>query len=204
MLADTGTIRKNIIGYLVRTARAQADTMAYLKYLRIGLEENPSEPFFFTELTDYHTVRGDYGASLTLADEMLGTDSLNALFLTSKALSLMNLGRHREAIDCATKSQAVDSTNADTYYYLGAAYYNLASAVLLPNNINTKAYKQALTERRNYYLLARPQLEKYRHLRPDDRQRWVPLLYTVYLALNQGDKFAEMERLMDEIAGSNR
>ncbi|MBR1713250.1 MAG: hypothetical protein IJ722_07585 [Alloprevotella sp.] len=203
LLADTGIIRKNIIGYLVRTARAQADTLAYLKYLRLGLDENPAEPFFFTELTDYHTARGDYKASLALADEMLGKDSLNALFLTSKALSLMNLGRHREAIDCATKSQAVDSTNADTYYYLGAAYYNLASAVALPNNINTKAYRQALTERRNYYLLARPQLEKYRQLRPDDRQRWVPLLYTIYLALNQGDKFAEMERLMDEIAASN-
>jgi hypothetical protein len=39
-------------------------------------------------------------------------------------------------------------------------------------------------------------MEKYRELAPFDSQRWGPALYRVYLNLNKGKQFEEIDRLM--------
>lgn len=198
-LKDTSAARRLILENVAQTAKLRGDTIAWLAYLEEGLEQYPEVPYFFTDFTDYYTRREDYAASLRLAERMLRTDSVNFLFLTAKSLALINLGRDREAIEAAKLCLLADSTNADTYYYIGASYCNLASSVGIPSNFNSPHYKKATTERRNYYLLARPYLERYRELQPDERRRWAPLLYSIYLALNQGPQFEEIQHIMKEI-----
>ena len=39
-------------------------------------------------------------------------------------------------------------------------------------------------------------MEKYRQLVPDDNARWAPALYRIYLNLNMGKEFEEIDRLM--------
>jgi hypothetical protein len=39
-------------------------------------------------------------------------------------------------------------------------------------------------------------MEKYRELAPDESQRWAPALYRIYLNLNKGKQFEEIDRLM--------
>ena len=39
-------------------------------------------------------------------------------------------------------------------------------------------------------------IEEYRRRMPDDKARWAPLLYQLYLWLNEGKKFEEVERLL--------
>ena len=43
-----------------------------------------------------------------------------------------------------------------------------------------------------------PYLEIYRSMRPQDKERWAPLLYNVYLALNDEKKFTEMETILNQ------
>jgi len=46
------------------------------------------------------------------------------------------------------------------------------------------------------YSKARPYMERYRQLMPDDRKRWAPALYRIYLNLNLGKQFEEIDKLM--------
>ena len=46
---------------------------------------------------------------------------------------------------------------------------------------------------------AETHLEIYRKARPESAARWAPLLYKVYLNLNRGTKFAEIERILRTI-----
>lgn len=199
VLTDTTSTRRLIVENLARTYEVLNDTTEYLNYIRLGLKEYPQIPFFFTELTDYYTGQGDYKSSLTLADTMLQNDSTNLYFLSAKSIALMNLGRDKESIDVSCKILERDSTIAEIYYYTGAAYCNLADAVQLPTNINSRTYKKAIATRADYYRAAMPYIEKYRALMPENKEKWATLLYKIYLTLNKGDKFEEIEGIMSEI-----
>ena len=47
-----------------------------------------------------------------------------------------------------------------------------------------------------YYKEALPYLEKYRAMRPDRKDKWALPLYTIYLNLNMGKEFDEIDKLM--------
>ncbi len=197
-LRDTTPSRPVILETLARTYEAQGDTANYLLTIRDGLQAFPKTPYFFTEMADYYAEHGNYTATLQLADSLLRTDSTNLYFLSAKSLALMNLGRDEESIATSQRILAIDSTISEVYYYTGAAYCNLADAVQLPTTINSRAYKKADAQRTGYYKAACPYLEKYRQLAPAAKEKWAPLLYNVYLAMNQGDKFEEIQRIMGE------
>ena len=49
------------------------------------------------------------------------------------------------------------------------------------------------------YRQAMPYLEKYRVLAPDEKKKWAPALYRVYLNLNMGKQFDEIDRIINEV-----
>lgn len=202
-LEDTTVARRSIVAYLARAAQLMGDTATYINYLETGLENYPTEPFFFTELADYHASREEYERTLSLAEQMLSKDSTNYYFLMAKALSLMNMKRDKDAVETFQKALASDSTHADIYYYLGTALCNIARSVEVPANINSSAYKTALSQQRDYYRQARTPLENYRARQPDDAARWAPQLYDIYFALNLGEQFAEMEEIVKHTTMKN-
>lgn len=198
-LKDTTVNRAAMLETQARIYKAVGDTANFLRFIRLGLKEYAKVPFFFTEMTDYYTAREDYSHSLQLADSLLPADSTNLYFLSAKSLALMNLNRDKESIEVSKRILELDSTQAEIYYYTGAAYCNLAEGISLPTNINSRTYKKANSERVAYYKSALPYLEKYRQLKAENKKKWAPLLYDIYLALNKGDKFEEMQTLMNEI-----
>jgi hypothetical protein len=48
----------------------------------------------------------------------------------------------------------------------------------------------------NYYTEALPYLEKYRKLQPEKTDKWALPLYTIYLNLNKGKEFDEIDKLL--------
>ena len=38
-------------------------------------------------------------------------------------------------------------------------------------------------------------MEKFRQLAPEQKSKWVPVLYTIYLNLNMGQQFGEIDRI---------
>ena len=48
----------------------------------------------------------------------------------------------------------------------------------------------------DFFKKALPYLEKYRALAPDQKEKWALPLYTIYLNLNMGKQFDDIDKLM--------
>ena len=48
----------------------------------------------------------------------------------------------------------------------------------------------------DYYKKAMPYLQKYRVLAPGEKDKWALPLYTIYLNLNMGKEFDEIDKLL--------
>ena len=196
LLADSN-VRKYALEYYTLAAEAKGDYTHYVELLRIGAFENPDQPFYFTELADYYNERNDYHSAYELAESLLQKDSMNIYYLECKSLCLIKMEKYEEAVDVAKKCLAIDSTMIEAYFYIGAAYSNLATKVNFPTNVKSKEYKNAKKQQSNYYSLAKPYVEHYRKMAPDRQDRWAPLLYNIYLNLNYGREFGEIETLLN-------
>lgn len=198
-LALQDTAQKPIVlEYLAKAALAQNDTVRFISYLKQGLAECPQYMYFFTNLADYHAQHNDYKEVLGMADTLLQADSTNLILLEAKSLALLNLCKYEESIGVSNKCLDLDSTLHELYFYIGASYCNLASEVELPTNINSIAYRTAYSKRKSYYQKARPFMEKYRQLEPDNQKQWATLLYNIYLNLNLGKEFEEIDTLLNK------
>ena len=78
------------------------------------------------------------------------------------------------------------------YLNAGLAYYN--QGVELDKALNQSADQRKQV--RAYYSKALPYLTKYRKSNPDAIKLWGLPLYTIYLNLNMGKEFDEMEKLL--------
>ena len=173
--------------------------MAFQHWLKQGLQHFPDHQPFFARLTDYLTDHQDYKAVLELSNAMLQRDSNEVCYRMAQAMALLNLKQYDEAIEAAEKTLALDSTLVEMDYGIGLAYVEKAEQVQLPDNAYSKAYKAAKQKQRDFYAVAETHLEIYRKARPESAARWAPLLYKVYLNLNRGTKFAEIERILRTI-----
>lgn len=192
-------LQQDVLESLAISSDKLCDSNAYKKYLIKGVEEFPQVAFFFTHLTDYFNQKKDYKTSLVLADSMLVKDSDNPYFMMGKSLSLMNLKEYEECIKVSEKILEIDSTMVESYFNIGACYCNLAKDVDIPGNINSITYRKAKEKIKRYYQNARSYLEKYRMIMPDKKEKWAPLLYRVYLNLNLGKQFEEIDQILQEL-----
>lgn len=193
------TLRQDVLESLAISSDKLCDTVAYKEYLIQGVEEFPHVAFFFTHLTDYFNQIKDYKTSLKLADSMLMKDPVNPYFMMGKSLSLMNLKEYEQCIKVSEKILEIDSSMVETYFNIGACYCNLAKDVDIPGNINSTTYRQAKDKLKKYYQNAQTYLEKYRLIMPEEKEKWAPLLYRVYLNLNLGKQFEEVDQILQEI-----
>ena len=198
-LSDTTQLRLPVLHTLVLNAQAQNDTAAMLRYLQMGLEDYPSHIFFFDKLSLYYNSHADYESMHLLASTMLAKDSLNSHFLAIETYSQLCLDNNDAAIESGKRLIKADSTLSVAQYYVGVAYYNKAQKISLPTNINNRRYRVMRNEKQSYYRAARPYIEAYREKVPSDKATWAPKLYTIYLELNEGKKFEEMEQILHSL-----
>ena len=199
-LSDSSRLREAVLRVASTAAAAKGDSALQLQYLQTGLHDYPASRYFFDQTTDYYLARGDYGTVRRLATEMAATDSLNTHFLATLTYAHLCLGDNRKAIATGKHLLSLDTANVEANYYVGMAYCNEAAKIELPTNINHKRYKTLLEQRRSLYKSARTYLEAYRRQQPADSAHWAPLLYRVYLELNEGRKFDEIERILAQPA----
>lgn len=194
-LRDTSNL-KFTYECLVNTAEAEADSVAFVHWLKQGLQHFPDYQPFFARLTDYLTEHQEFDLVLQLSNAMLERDSNEVCYRMAQAMALLNLKQYDEAIAAAQKTLALDSTLVEMHYGIGLAYIEKAEQVQLPDNAYSKSYKSAKQKQRDFYAAAESHLETYREAKPESASRWAPLLYKVYLNLNRGTKFAEIERIL--------
>ena len=194
-LTDTA-VRPYTLECLALTAEARKDTATYCKRLTEGWTDYPTRLSFFVRLADLYSKRNNYVQVLRMAEAQLKADTLYLPAMLARCNATFHLQQYTTCIEAARNLLNADSTNIDTHYYIGASYAALADKVSLPDNINSAAYRKAIQARKVYAKAAEPELEAYRTAAPDEQKRWAPLLYQVYLTLNRGKKFAEIDTLL--------
>lgn len=171
----------------------QKDTIKYLKALQEGFKEYPNFAFFFPRLVEYYVKNGDNQMALQITEKALETDSTSVLFRFTKSTVLLNLGRYKECIDICLKLIQEKADFADAYCNLGLAYFDQAIELAKTQQNRSKRVKI-----NKLYETAMPYLEQYKRLAPKARDKWLAPLYTIYLNLNMGKEFDEIDKLRNE------
>lgn len=194
--------KEQSLQFLATIHLSRKDTTNYLACLSEGFREYPSSAFFFPRLVDYYSERGDLNTMLQLTDTLLSVDSLNTTALVVRQSVLLNLADNDECIKLGEKIlsdyEEVFATAADADYLLAEINYNTAIAYynkaidVAKKSVGLKARAKA---KNVYYRKCLPYMERYRKLAPTERDRWKPVLYEIYLSLNMGKEFAEIEKL---------
>lgn len=181
-----------MLQYLAETYKMEKDTMRYVSVLEEGFKKYPRFPFFFPRLIEYYTKNEQYDAALSLCDKALQVNDSSNLFKFTKSSVLLSLKRYKECIDLCDSVIAKDSTILGAYLNAGLSYFNQAVEA-------DKALKQTAKQKKEIiqlYKKALPYLEKYRKMVPDEKSLWGLPLYTIYLNLNMGKEFDEIDKLL--------
>ncbi len=186
------TIRlENTLVYLSETYFQINDTTHLVECLWRGFENLPTSEYFFTRLYDYYNGKHEVDTAMMVVEKALAKDMKFMPALNAKSDLLLNLGDNNKCVDVCNDIIALEPKAANAYYNAGAAYVNMAIK-LNEGHVDAARRKQI----RECYSKAMPYIEKYKELEPQLKSKWGPVLYDIYLKLNLGKKFEQMERLL--------
>ena len=180
--------------YMCEAYRQLADTTSLVKTLHEGVNRYPTHPYFFPRLADYYTGRQDYQTVLQLANYGLSFQNDNKMFLLAKSVAQLNLEQYDECLATSEHLIALDDDMPEPYLHVATVKLN--QALELEKKNQPRLYRKQLIK---LYYDARPYMEAYRKLAPNDQQHWAPALYRIYLNLNMGKQFEEIDRLMKNL-----
>ena len=175
--------------FIAEARRWLNDDELYVMTLEEGFRRFPQFPYFFPRLMDAYSQWGQYDKALALADSALAVCDTCELYLFSKSSVLLRLQRWEESITYSDAVIQINDSLPEPYFNLGTAYVNMASA--LDPRKEKKQYKI-------YYQKACQYMEHYRQLMPAEKDKWAPVLYRIYLNLNMGKQFDEIDRILKQ------
>lgn len=163
------------------------DTLAYENTMLKGFRHNPYYTYFFPRLIELYNSNGRFNEALALADSALAVCDSCMLFLFAKSSTLLRIGEWQKSLQYSQRIIMLNDSMPDTYINAGTACVNIADIMK-----NSNDRQQAIS----YYQRARTYIEYYRQLMPNEQEKWAPLLYRIYLNLNLGRQFDEIDRLL--------
>ncbi len=194
-LAERDTSMLNFVRqYQAEAYLLRKDTVHYVQALLDGFYRYPNFAYFYPRLIDYYESNDNHVEALKVADRAMEADSTSRLFRVTRSAILLNLGRYAESIEISQALIAENDTLAEPYYYIGLAYFNQAIELDKVDQRDKKLRQQIMDR----YQQALPYLEKYRALAPQQKQRWLYPLYTIYLNLNMGKEFDAIDKLRSQ------
>ena len=187
--------RLTLTQYKAEAYRELGDTTNYIATLRRGFRQFTRHPYFFIYLQDWYTKHNQLDEALELCNDALQNDKNWQLVLLAKGNTLLNMEQYDECIAVCDKFISLNDTIPDVYFYAGTAYLNEA----LKLEKEPDARRKNKTVLQEIYKKAMHYMEKYRQLSPDDKEKWAPALYRIYLNLNMGKQFEEMDKIVNQL-----
>ena len=182
----------NTLQYLADTYKMNRDTIRYEQTLKEGFDKYPLSPFFFSRLIAFYASEDNYAEGLNLVERALAIDSLNRSFRFAKSSILYHLKRYDQSIDICKSLLAEKDTTSGILLNIGLSYFNKAEYLSLKVG-NVGKNKSKIN---SLYTKALGYLEEYRKREPQDQDKWAVALYTIYLNLNMGKEFEEIDKLL--------
>lgn len=183
-----------MLQYLAETYMLEKDTARYVASLNEGFKRVPTFPYFFPRLVEYYVVRNQLDSAMTVVNEALTVVPDSDVYLAAKSNLLLEQGKLQECIEVSKKVIEVNQKLGDPYYNAGICYFNLA-VEQDKNSHNSRKVKEQVEEN---YKKALPYLVKYREMETKEQGKWAFPLYTIYLNLNMGKEFDEIDKVMKQ------
>ena len=183
-----------MLQYLAATYRLEGDSVRMLETLKEGFSRYPHSAFFYPHLIDYYSKKQQWGEALALTNDALKKDSLNERFLLAKSSVLLNLGQYKESYQISKSLLQRNDSLTEANLNAGLALFN--QGVDLDKTPTTSSHQRR--DFIKFYRQALPYLEKYRKFCPDRQDKWALPLYTIYLNLNMGRQFDEIDKLLKQ------
>lgn len=190
-MLDTAHLERTYC-YLAEIYHHNGDTAQCAAMLRKGFDRYPQSEYFYTRLIDYYYDRGDIHSVASIIDRALAASPSDELLLFAKSTLLLNTGDYGGCISICDTLIARNDTLADAYYNAGVAYINMA----FQTERDSATSRKALAQAKEYYRKALPYMERFRTLRPQEKDKWAAALYNIYLRLNMGPQFEEIDRML--------
>ena len=192
-MALKDTVHYNyMLQYLAETYALEKDTARYVASLKEGFKRVPTFPFFFPRLVEHYVDNAQLDSAMVVVDEALTVVPDSDLYLAAKSNLLLDQGKLKECIEVSQKVIGVNPEMPEPYYNVGICYFNQA----VEQDKNSQNSRQVKAQVEADYKKALPYLVKYRELEPKEQGKWAFPLYTIYLNLNMGKEFDEIDKVM--------
>lgn len=191
-MADTAKHKSTLI-YISHAYKLLGEKEKYVSILSQGFLKYPTVPYFFSHLFDYYIMGNRLDSALTITNRALKYDGKNPLFLYAKSSVLLNMGNYDGCIQVGDSLIQINDTLAEVYYNVGTAYLN--KGIYCESDKKLRKNREQI---RHYYQQALPYMEKYRELAPTENRKWGPALYKIYLILNMGKQFEEIDNYLKD------
>jgi hypothetical protein len=183
---------ESMMQYLSATYMLEKDTARSVETLKEGFHSYPTSSYFFAHLIDYYSGKADWKKANELTDKAIQANRTNATAWLTKSTLLINTGDYEHSFLIADSLLKRDSTMTDAWLNAGLAKFNMG-VNLDKNPQNVRQKRQLILK---YYKEALPYLEQYRKLAPKETSKWALPLYTIYLNLNMGKQFDEIDKIL--------
>ena len=181
-----------MLQYLAETYKLEKDTVRYEQTLKEGFRHSPQFPFFFPRLVEHYSDCNQLDSAMCVVDKALAVAPDNETYLFTKSTLLLNLGKNKESLEISKRVIEKNDSLVEVFYNAGLACFNMAVALDKNAKVTRKEHQQILA----YYKEAMPYLERYRTMQPDAVDKWGLPLYTIYLNLNMGKEFEDVDQLL--------
>lgn len=189
-LADTSKT-SFVYEYMAEAYLKEKNEEKFVETLLQGFSNNPTFPYFFPHLMDYYNSHQQYDRALALADTALLVAPDNDLFAFAKSSVLLNTGKYDESLTLSIKLIERQPMLSEAYYNAGTAILN--KILNIENSTDARLHKKKV---KDLYQQARTFIEEYRRQVANNSHKWAPLLYKIYLNLNMGKQFEEIDAIM--------
>lgn len=190
--------RGNLVAMKYLAETYQKNDSTYPKYVEMidsGFVKYPCEEYFFTRLLYYQLTHRDYEKGLQITDTAIAACPDRELYRYAKSHILLQMEDYEKCIMAVDSTLAVSDSIADSYYIGGIANFYLAEQ-LQEKSVRDKDAKDKML---GYYTAAMTYMEKYRKREPERKDKWGSPLYNIYLNLNMGAEFDEINKLLRNV-----
>jgi tetratricopeptide (TPR) repeat protein len=186
MLFSTEKEKSALKEYEARSYLSLEDTVSWLSILEECVELYPEKNYFFLNLMDYYIQHGEIEKGIAKTDSLLRCNSDQAMYWHAKSMFALSADDFENCLTMSEECLKRDTLNVDALYNKGISLLNIS------------ANEASAAKRKILFRRALEPFEKLRLLVPHDVVRWAMPLYRIYLNLNMGDKFEEMDSLLEQ------
>lgn len=184
--------RPALAEYKARSYVHIGDSAKWVEILDEGVDLYPGYNYFFLNLMDYYMRHGEIERGIARTDSLVRSDVDRAMYWFAMSMFALAQGDYEKCISMSEECLKRENDNIDALYNKGISLLNMALA------------EDNSARRRVLYRHALEPMERVRELAPEDLDRWGNPLYRIYLNLNMGKKFEEIDEILEKHSGSTK